>query len=163
MVEMNTHDNHFDDTSLWQWRSQELDTKMATAVEQHLQSCLSCQQRAEAIGRLIKEMQTMHRSVQPTLAEQMQLLRVLEEKSAAVEKSSVLVTTSNRLVRWLAPAVAVLAALFVLLRNETATSTDLSTVLLPETPESRLLIASTDEQLQQAMLELAFSNGENKK
>ncbi|MDZ7343737.1 MAG: hypothetical protein ONA90_04420 [candidate division KSB1 bacterium] len=161
MVEPSARPNHLDDNALWQWQRQELDATTATSVHQHVLGCPSCQQRAEAIRRLIKEMQLTHRSVQPTLAEQMRLVRALKEKFAAANLTSVLITASHRLVRWLAPAVAVLALLLLLLRQQTTPNNDTLTALLPDMPESQLFVAATDEQLQQAMLELAFSLEEN--
>jgi hypothetical protein len=163
MNESKTTGIHPDENALWRWHRKELDRTEAAPLEQHLQSCVSCQQRAEAIGSLIHKMQKMHLAVQPTLAEQMHLLRALKAQFAPDEKASVLVGVSQRLVRWLAPAVAILAALFVLFRNESTSSTDVLAELLPEAPESRLLTAATDEQFQQAMLELAFSDDENGK
>lgn len=161
MVKQSLRDNHLDENTLWQWQRQELDATTATSVRQHLLGCASCQQRAEAVGRLITEMQTMHRSVQPTLTEQMRLLRAVKEKFAAAKTPTVLVTASHRLVRWLAPAVAVLAMLLLLLRQDATPTNDTLTSLLPETADSRLLTAASDEQLQEAMLELAFGLNEN--
>lgn len=163
MSELNVHGSHLDDNTLWQWRSQELEATTVASTQQHVQICPSCQQRSEAIDRLINEMRTIHQSIQPTLAEQMRLFRALKEKFMAAKTTSVLVTASHRLVRWLAPAVAVLAMLFLLLRQETTPNSDTLTVLLPEMPESQLFAAATDEQLQQAMLELAFSLEESKR
>jgi hypothetical protein len=102
----------------------------------------------------------MHCEAQPTLAEQMQLRRALEDQFAPAEMPSVLVNASRRLVRWLAPAVAVLVTLFVLLRQETNTSSEAEVTLLPEMPESRLLFATNDEQLQQVMWELAVNGND---
>jgi hypothetical protein len=105
-------------------------------------------------------MQAMHREAQPTLAEQMQLVRALENQFAPAAIPSVLVNTSQRLVRWLAPAVAVLVTLFVLLRQETTAPSEAEVTLLPEMPESRLLFATNDEPLQQVMWELAVNEND---
>jgi hypothetical protein len=163
MSETKRLDDHIGDARLWQWRNQELEEASATSVQQHLQSCRLCQQRAETINRLIGEMQLLHRSAQPTLAEQMQLLRTLESQFISAEPPNVLITTSRQLIRLLVPAVAILAMLLILLRHETPSSSDTFSTLLAETPESRLLTASTDEQFQQALLELAFSESENER
>ncbi|MGH7453688.1 MAG: hypothetical protein ACRENG_20230, partial [bacterium] len=125
-----------------------------------LQSCASCQRRVDSISRLLNTMQAAHREAQPTLAEQLQLVRVLENQFAPVEMPSVLVNASRRLVRWLAPAVAVLVTLFVLWRQETTTLSETEVTLLPEMPESRLLFATNDEQLQQVMWELAVNEND---
>jgi hypothetical protein len=154
---------HPDDNLLWRWQKQELESIEAAPLEQHVQSCISCQQRARAVAGLIHQMHAMHRSVRPTLTEQTHLLQALKAQFAPGGKASELVNVSRRLVRWLAPAVAILAMLFVLWRQETTSSTDIWADLLPEAPESRLLTASTEEQFQQAMLELAFGDSENRK
>jgi predicted anti-sigma-YlaC factor YlaD len=163
MTESKTFGIHVDDTLLWRWQSQELDGEEATRIQQHLQSCASCQRNADAIARLLKAIQEMHHNPQPTLAEQMQLVRALEKQFAPAELPHVLANTSRRLVRWLAPAVAILVTLFVLLRQETTTSSESEVTLLPEMPESRLLFAANDEQLQQVMWELAVSKDETKR
>ena len=160
MTESKTFDHHLDDALLWRWQSRELDGEEATRVQQHLQSCASCQRSADSISRLLKTMQAAHREAQPALAEQMQLVRVLENRFAPVEMPSALVQASRRLVHWLAPAVAILVTLFVLLRQETATPPEGEAALLPEVPESRLLFATNDEQLQQVMWELAVNEND---
>lgn len=157
MTETKTFGSHIDDALLWRWQSRELDGEEAVRVQQHLQSCASCRRSADAIARLLNTMQEMHCEAQPTLAEQMQLLRALEKQFAPAEMPSMLVNTSRRLVRWLAPAVAILVTLFVLLRQETTTPSEADVTLLPEMPESRLLFATNDEQLQQVMWELAVN------
>jgi hypothetical protein len=163
MTESKTFGSHLDDALLWRWQGRELDGEEATRVQQHLQSCAPCRRNADAIARLLNTMQATHRAVQPTLTEQMQLMRVLENQFAPVEMPGVLVNTSRRLVRWLAPAVAVLVTLFVLLRQETTASSEAEVTLLPEMPESRLLFATNDEQLQQVMWELAVNENDVKK
>ncbi|MCI0693822.1 zf-HC2 domain-containing protein [candidate division KSB1 bacterium] len=160
MTETKTFGSHIDDALLWRWQSRELDDDETARVQQHLQSCASCRRSADAIARLLNTMQAMHRDSQPTLAGQMQLLRELENQFAPAEMPSMLVNTSRRLVRWLAPAVAVLVTLFVLLRQETATPSEAEVTLLPEMPESRLLFATNDEQLQQVMWELAVNEND---
>jgi hypothetical protein len=87
----------------------------------------------------------------------------LEKHLPSEAVPNVLVNTSRGLVRWLAPAVAILATLFVLLRQETSTTDTSLASLLPETAESRLLLVSSDEQLQEAMWELALSDEESQK
>jgi anti-sigma factor RsiW len=161
MTESNTFATHLDDNILWQRQSLELEGETNRAVENHLQNCTACRQRAEAMARLVETMRGAHRAVQPSLAEQMQLLRVLDKQFASKDIPNILAQASRRLVRWLAPAVAILATLLVLLRQETAPTADDTPVLLPEVPESRLLLATSDEQLQQAMLEMALP-GDNK-
>lgn len=163
MIESKTFGSHIDDNLLWQWRSQELDGAASAHVRQHLQSCALCQKKAETIARLLNGMQEMHHAAQPTLAEQMQLLRTLEKQFAPAENPNALVNASRRLVRWLAPAVAILVTLFVLLRQQSVASSDNVETLLPEMPESRLLFATNDEQLQQVMWELAVSKEDMKR
>ena len=160
MTESKLFGSHIDDALLWRWLSRELDDDETAHVQQHLQSCASCRQRADAIARLVNTMQAMHRDSQPTLAGQMQLIRALEKQFAPLEMSSVLVSASHRLVRWLAPAVAILVTLFVLLRQETTKSSEAEVMLLPEMPEARLLFTTNDEQLQQVMWELAVNESE---
>ncbi|NUO82737.1 hypothetical protein HUU05_21915 [candidate division KSB1 bacterium] len=148
---------HVADAVLWQWRKQELDVAASTAVQQHLQSCGSCQLRAQALSRLLEEMPSSHHAIQPTLVEQMHLLRALEARFTPPAKSPALVDISHSLVRWLAPAIAILAAVFMLGREE-ATSTS---GVLSQTREAQLLITADDEDLQQTLLELALSSEEN--
>lgn len=157
MIDPKTLDSHLDDVLLWQWQRRELDDEKSANIQLHLHGCAPCRRHAEAIARLIKTMQEAHRAAQPTLAEQMQLARTLEEQFAPAASPSVLVNASRRLVRWLAPAVAILVTLFVLLRQETRTSAEAAVALVPEMPESRLLFAANEEQLQQVMWELAVS------
>lgn len=160
MSESKTFGSHIDDMLLWRWQSRELDGEEGGRVQQHLQSCASCQRSADAIARLLDTMHAMHREAQPTLAEQMQLARALENQFAPADMPRVLINASHRLVRWLAPVVAVLVALFVLLRQETSTPSEAEVTLLPEMPESRLLFATNDEQLQQVMWELAVNEND---
>jgi hypothetical protein len=160
MREAKSVERHWTDEMLWQWRDGELKAQETAA---HLKHCALCRQRAEAVERLWGAMQKAHHAVQPTLAEQMQLAQALEEQFIAEDTSIVFVHASRRLVRWLAPVVAVLAALFVLFRQEAVSSADALTGLLSETPESQLLMADTDEQLQQAMWEMALSFDETQK
>ncbi len=160
MTESKTFGSHVDDALLWRWQSRELDGEEAARVQQHLQSCVLCRRSADAIARLRNIMQEMHRHAQPTLAEQMQLMQALENQFVPAETPSMLVNASRRVVRWLAPAVAILVTLFVLLRQETTTSSEAEVTLLPEMPESRLLFATNDEQLQQVMWELAVNKND---
>jgi hypothetical protein len=157
MTESKTFGSHLDEALLWRWQNRELGDDETARVQQHLQSCVSCRRSADAIARLLNMMQAMHREAQPTLTEQMQLLQALENQFAPAEMPGILVNTSQRLVRWLAPAVAILVTLFALLRQETTTSPEAEVTLLPEMPESRLLFATNDEQLQQVMWELAVN------
>jgi anti-sigma factor RsiW len=154
---------HLEDAALWQWRDGELNERERRAMQTHLDRCAACRKRVAATERLFTAMRQMHHAVQPTLTEQMQLTRALEEQFVREELPGILVDASRRLVRWLAPAVAILAALFVLLRQEQTSSTSALANLLPETPESQLLLADTDEQYQQAMWDVALSLEENQK
>lgn len=160
MTESKTFGSHLDDTLLWRWQSRELGDDETARVQQHLQNCASCRRSADAIARLLNMMQAMHREAQPSLAEQMQLVQALENQFAPAEMPSVLVNTSQRLVRWLAPVVAILVTLFALLRQETTASSEAEVTLLPEMPESRLLFATNDEQLQQVMWELTVNEND---
>jgi len=160
MSETQKVERHFDDEMLWQWHDGELNEREMTAAQNHLNRCASCRQRVEAMERLFSVMQKRHHSVQPTLAEQIQLRRALEQQFVPEEMPSVLVNASRRLVRWLAPAVAVLGILFVLLRDEAAPAAETLVSLLPETPESNLLLVTTDDELEQAMWEMASSRDE---
>jgi hypothetical protein len=154
---------HVDEAMLWQWRDGDLSEAQRAGVQNHFGQCASCRQRAEEIAHLFHTMQTMHHAVQPTLAEQMRLRRALEKQFAFEDIPNVLTHASRQLVRWLAPAVAVLATLFVLLRPEPSPPTATVTSLLPETPESQLLLADSDEQLLQAMWELALNIDETQR
>ncbi|GEM_PF-3369698 len=154
---------HVDEAMLWQWRDGDLSEVERADVQNHFGHCVSCRQRAEEIAHLFHAMQTMHHAVQPTLAEQMRLRRALEKQFTFEDIPNFLANASRRLVRWLAPAVAVLAALFVFLRQEPSQTAATVTSLLPETPESQLLLADSDEQLQQAMWELALNIDETQR
>jgi len=154
---------HVDEARLWQWRDGDLSEARRAAVQNHFDHCASCRQRAEEIAHLFHSMQTMHHAVQPTLAEQMRLRCALEKQFTFEDIPNLLANASRQLVRWLAPAVAVLATLFVLLRQEPSLPAATVTSLLPETPESQLLLADSDEQLQQAMWELALNIDETQR
>jgi hypothetical protein len=160
MTESKTFAGHLDDNLLWQRQSPELEGETSRVVENHLQNCAACRQRATALAHLIETMQETHRTAYPTLAEQMRLVQALEKQFAPQENPNILAEASRQLVRWLAPAVAILAILLVLLRQETTTALDDAPALLPEIPESRLLLATSDEQLQQAMFEMALNTDE---
>ncbi|MDZ7362595.1 MAG: zf-HC2 domain-containing protein [candidate division KSB1 bacterium] len=155
--------SHVDEASLWQWRDGDLSAAQRADVQNHFEHCAWCRQRAEEIEALFQNMRTMHHAVQPTLAEQMRLRRALEKQFTFEDIPNVLTDASRQLVRWLAPAVAILAALFVFWRQETNQTTDAVISLLPETPESQLLLADSDEQLQQAMWELALNLDETQR
>jgi len=154
---------HLEEAALWQWRDGELNEQERRATQSHLDRCAPCRKRVAATERLFTAMRKMHHAVKPTLTEQVQLARALEEQFVREELPGILVDASRRLVRWLAPAAAILAALFVLLRQEQTSSTSALANLLPETPESQLLLADSDEQYQQAMWEVALSLEENQK
>jgi anti-sigma factor RsiW len=162
MSEAEKFGRHLNDEQLWRRRDGDLNAHEMPEVRSHLENCASCRQRAEAIERLVNAMQKIHYDVQPTLQEQMQLARVLEKQFISEAVPGVLVNASRRLVRWLAPAVAVLGILFALLRQESVSNETL-TSLQAETPESNLLLAATDEQFQQAMWEMALTLDENQK
>lgn len=161
MAERNEQNEHPEDTQLWRWQSQELDERSASAVARHLQECPSCSRRAAAVQQLVQTMRSMHHAVQPTLAQQMSVFRALEEQTRPVEPWNILEGTSRRLLRWLSPALAVLALLFVLLGRESAPPQDALAMVLPDTPESYLLVAASDEQLQEAIFEVALSYEQN--
>ncbi len=151
---------HIAAATLWQWRAQELGAGESAAVQQHLQSCAACQQRARMLGRVLHEMRARHHAAQPALAEQMHLLAALQTEFAPSQKSRALVSASQSVVRWLAPALAVLAALFVLWREETAASNSSLESLLAPSREEQVLMASDEETARQALMELAFSTEE---
>jgi anti-sigma factor RsiW len=163
MNEARVFDSHLDAARLWQWRDGALTEVESSEIRSHLEKCASCRQRAAALERVVKLMQDDHRAAQPTLAEQMHLVRALENQFSPEAMPNVLVNTSRRLLRWLVPAVAVLAMLLMLLRSEPSTSSKSLVNVLPETAESRLLLVSSDEQLQAAMWELALSDDQNQK
>lgn len=148
---------HLDDATWWRWRDGELNAEEITAAQDHLENCASCRQHAAAMERLFNALQKTHRAVQPTLAEQIQLRQTLERQFVPKDFSEVVSEASRWLVRWLAPAVAILAAVFLFLRQEPASPSDTLTSLLAETPESELLLTNTDDQLQQTMWEMALS------
>ena len=160
---MSESGQHLEDAALWQWRDGELNERERHAMQSHLGHCASCRQRAETMERLFTALRKTHHAVQPTLKQQMRLARALEKQFLREELPGILIDASRQLVRWLAPAVAILAALFVLLRQEQTSSTSALANLLPETPESELLLADTDEQYQQAMWDVALSLEENQK
>jgi predicted anti-sigma-YlaC factor YlaD len=163
MTESKKIEHHLDDGVLWQWQNQELEGAEVQSVQNHIQNCAACYARAEAVARLVDVMRETHRAVRPTLAEQMQLVQAMAKQFAPKEISTILAQASRRLVRWLAPAVAILAALLVLLRQQNTSASDEAPALLPEIPESRLLLATSDEQLQQAMFEMALNTNETNK
>ncbi len=160
---MNEIGPHLGEATLRQWHERELSEHEMLAVQSHLDHCDSCRQRAAVTARLFAALRERHHAVQPTLAEQMRLARALEKQFVSDELPSIWVDASRRLVRWLAPAAAILAALLVLLRQEQTSSVSVLANLLPETPESQLLLADTDEKFQQAMWEVALSLEENQK
>lgn len=158
MNKSDTKTSHVDDLTLWAWRRSELEEEAALVVQAHVEACPSCGPRAAQIAKLIKAMQARHHAVQPTLAQQMQLLRALEAQ-AAPPAESVWVKTSGRMVRWLAPAVVALTVLFAVLPQKgSSTASDRGAAFLADTPEAALFSARTEEEVQSAMLELMLSS-----
>lgn len=163
MREANHSEQHVTATLLWQWHDGELNAREVQALQTHCNACAVCRQRATMIERSFAAMRRAHHGVQPTLAAQMLLARALEQRFVAEKFPVILLETSRRLLRWLTPAIAILAAVFILLRQEDGTSADAVANLLPETPESQLLLADSDDQFQQAMWDVALGFEENQK
>lgn len=157
MNNANTVARHVDHATWWRWHDGALNAQEVTAAQDHLENCAKCRQNAAALERLCNTLQRTHHAVQPTLAEQTRLRQALEQQFVPKAFSHVVIETSRWLVRWMAPAVAILVAVFLFLRQESAASTDTLTSLLVEAPESELLLVNTDEQLQQTMWEMALS------
>ena len=150
---------HVEDVTMWAWQRAELEAAPALAVREHLATCSTCRQRADQILELLDAMRAGHFAVQPSLAQQMHLTGALHAYAAPAGRNDVWVKASERLVRWLAPAVAALALLFILTReSSTQTSNDVFTEFTAETLEAALLSARSDEEMQNAMLELMFNN-----
>jgi len=160
MNDVTKNSSHIDDATLWQWQSHELDQSASAGIDDHLQHCAACQQRARARALLVHTMQNSYRAVQPTLSEQMQLQRALQNQFMPAGVEQILITSSRKLVRWLAPAVAILATMFLLWRDDNVTA---STTVFFDSPESSLALATSDEQWQQAMVDLALSEDEVEK
>ena len=163
MFEELNRNEHIAEAALWQWRAEELDQRERAAVQQHVQSCAACQERAQTLGHMVEALRAEHFAVQPSFAEQVHMLSALQMQFAAKEVAPALVKTSQRLVRWLAPALAVLAAVFVLSREETITANSSSTSLeslLSSSREAQWLMAAEEDEAQRALLELAFSTEE---
>ncbi len=151
--------SHVDDLTLWAWRRSELEAEAALAVQAHVEACPACGPRAAQIAKLIKAMQARHHAVQPTLAQQLQLLRAVQAQTAPPPMESVWVKTSGRLVRWLAPAVVALTVLFAVIPQKgSSTASDRGAAFLADTPEAALFSARTEEEVQSAMLELMLSS-----
>jgi hypothetical protein len=145
--------------TLWAWQRAELESTPAFAVQEHLAACSACRQRADHVLQLLNAMRAGHYAVQPSLAQQMHLTRALHAYAAPAAGNGVWVKASARLVRWLAPAVAALALLFVLTReSSTQTSNDALTEFTAETLEAALLSAGSDEEMQNVMLQLMFNS-----
>lgn len=162
LEELHTN-QHISEATLWQWRAQELDERERATVLHHVQSCAACQKHAQTLGRMLETMRAQHYAAQPSLAEQMHVLAALQTQFAPKEVAPALVKTSQRLVRWLAPALAILAAVFVLSREETATANSSSASLenlLSSSREAQWLMAAEEDEAQRALLELAFSTAE---
>lgn len=159
MLEELHNSQHIAEATLWHWRAQELDERESATVRQHVQSCTSCQERAQTLGRMLEAMRARHYTAQPSLAEQMHMLVALQKQFAPKKVALALVKTSRRLVRWLAPALAVLAAVFVLSREETVTVNSSASLesLLSSSREAQWLMAAEEDEAQRALLELAFS------
>lgn len=163
MRETKNSDQHLTESTWWQWRDGELNERDIRTLQTHLSECASCRQRAATIERLFTTMRQAHHAVQPTLKAQMQLARVLERQFVVDELPVILIEASRRLLRWLTPAIAILAVVFILLRQEDNVATSALANLLPETPESQLLLVNSDEQFQQAMWDVALRLEENQK
>jgi predicted anti-sigma-YlaC factor YlaD len=158
MREALRQNEHLAEATLWQWREQELEAAAGLAVEQHLQNCAACRKRAQSVERVLREMRAQHHAPQPSLAQQMHLLAALQSEFAPTQKLHALAETCHSLVRWLAPAFAILAAVFVLGREETATANGASLEgLLSQSREEQLLMASDEEAARRALMELAFA------
>src|SRR5262245_43855634 len=159
MRRLNPNSPHVEDVTLWAWQRAELESKPASTVQEHLAACGACRQRADQILQLLNAMRAGHYAVQPSLAQQMHLTRALHAYAVPATGNGVWVKASARLVRWLAPAVAALALLFVLTReSSTQTSNDVLTEFSVETLEATLLSARSDEEMQNAIIELMFSS-----
>lgn len=163
MPEANNLEQHITEVAWWQWRDGELAPNDVETLQMHLTACASCRRHAAEWERLFTAMRQAHQAVQPTLAEQMQLAQALERHFAAEQMPFILIQASRRLVHWLAPAIAILAAVFVLLRQEENVATTVADNLLPEAPESQLLLVDSDEQFQQTMWDVALRLEENQK
>jgi len=163
MREAKNSDQHITESTWWQWRDGELDQRDMQTLQTHWRGCASCRQRAATLERFFATMRQAHHAVQPTLAAQMQLAQALEQQFVAAELPIILIEASRRLLRWLTPAIAILAAVFILLRQEDNVAANALASLLPETPESQLLLVDSDEQFQQAMWDVALSLEENQK
>lgn len=149
---------HIAEATLWQWREQELEAQVRLRVNQHLQNCEACQKRAQSLNAFVHELRTAHHALSPSFAQQMHLLAALQSEFASAPKVHALAETCQTVVRWLAPALAVLVAVFVLWREEATTTSNSSLEgLLSQSREEQLLIASDEETAQQALLELAFA------
>lgn len=159
MYKSDTETSHVNEVTLWAWRRSELEGEAALAVRVHVEACPACAQRAAQIAKLLETMQARHHAVQPTLAQQMQLLRAVQAQTPPPPAESVWVKTSGRMVRWLAPAVVALTVLFVVLpQNGSSTASDRISAFLADTPEAALFSARTEEEVQSAMLELMLSS-----
>ncbi|MDZ7267464.1 MAG: zf-HC2 domain-containing protein [candidate division KSB1 bacterium] len=149
---------HVEDATLWAWQRAELEGAPALAVQEHLTACPRCRERATQLQQWLAAMQAGHQSIHPTLAQQRQLIRALTQPAVP---PSIWIPVSERLVRWLAPAVAVLAVLFLLMRGETSATSGMNlTEDVIEAPETVLFTATSDEQMQQAMLALMLRANE---
>jgi len=163
MREVNNSEQHVTENMLWQWRDGELNARDMQALQTHCNACAVCRERAAISERSFAAMRRAHHDVQPTLTAQMRLTRVLEQQFVAEKFPVILFETSRRLLRWLTPAIAILAAVFILLQPEDRAAPDAVANLLPETPESQLLLADSDDQFQQAMWDVALGFEENQK
>lgn len=157
MSEALRQDKHIADAKLWQWREQELMAAESLEVKQHVQICAACRNRAQSLGELLNAARAEHLAPQPTLTQQMHLLAALQSEFAPSQKLHALAQACHGLVRWLAPALAVLAAVFVLWQEETAASNTSLESLLSQSREEQLLMSADAEVAQQALLEMAFA------
>lgn len=160
MSEALRQDKHIADAKLWQWREQELVPVESLEIEQHVQICTACRNRAQSLGEMLNAARAEHLAPQPTLAQQVHLLAALQSEFAPSQQVHALAEACHGLVRWLAPALAVLAAVFVLWQEETAVSNSSLEGLLSQSREEQLLMSDDAEVAQQALLEMAFATGE---
>jgi anti-sigma factor RsiW len=159
MRKLDKQSSHIDDVTLWAWLREELDTAAANAVQEHVAACSECALRTDQVTQMLTTMRIGHHAVQPTLAQQTHLLRALANQTVSEENRSVWVKTSERLLRWLTPAVALLVILFSLNGEpDTPMTGDILVEFLIDTPEAAILVAATEEEMQNAMLELMLDS-----
>ncbi len=159
MRKLDKQSSHIDDVTLWAWLREELDSATANAVQEHVAACHECALRTDQVTQMLNTIRLGHYAVQPTFAQQTHLLRALTTQTAPEQNRGVWVKTSERLLRWLAPAVAVLMIFFTLNHKPDApTPNDMLAEFLIDTPEAAILVATTEEEMQSAMLELMLDS-----